>query len=274
MDEQYNSTPKQDETPQDEQTVELGFIDRMIGVVAAPRETLYNMAALETKTSHWFMPIILLALSLCIYTATLQLVPEQRSILREKQRSKTEQVLKKAMEDKKITEEQAEAQMKMVDKQTEMIGTPIGIGIACITIFIFIFLALVVISGYFYFIVTFFMKGTFAYKDMLSIYSVISIIAIFEVLGCLLFSLLTGQQVNDLSIASIIGMQELSIGKYILARLDIFSLWQFTLISFGIAAYNKTTNIKKYAILVFGSWIFWSFVWFMLSKSFPFLAGN
>lgn len=264
-----------DNTEQDElmdssetEAAEIGFSDILTGVFSAPKETFRQIAQSELKTTTWLWPVLVLILASVISTFVMMSNADVRSFIKDKARANVEKKMDELVKSGKMTKEQAETTIAQNEKQLEAIGTTLGNVFQSLTILIVTFIFFFIISGYFYFVSQFFLGAEFTYKHAMSVYGPIQYIAAVEVIITLLVTLLLGRPA-DLSVGGLIGYENKDLIRFILGKLNIFTIWFYFVLSIGLVQLAKSDNAKKYYIMVFGSWIFWGLVWFGITRLVP-----
>ena len=86
-----------------------------------------------------------------------------------------------------------------------------------------------------------------------------------------IISLLMGKLFMDSSVASFMGSDKSTIVGWVLAKLDIFTIWSFVVFAIGLAKMFKSSSTQKYYMLVFGIWLIGGLILFFLAKAIPFL---
>ncbi|MBI2419822.1 MAG: YIP1 family protein [Ignavibacteriales bacterium] len=272
-----NLDPGKQEVPETNDTQaegaeQLGFTDILIGIISSPASTLRTLSQAEMKTSHWLFPLLLLVLSVIISTVVMMSNPDIKSFTKEKARQNTEKYMQDRVKSGKMTQTDADLAIKRSEEQLDAIGSPKAMIIQSVSIIVITFIFFFVVAGYFYFISQFFLGAEFTYKHAMTAYGLALYVGIFEVIITLLYSLVIGKT-GDVSVAGLIGYENKDILRFILSKLNVFSIWSYGLLGIGLAILGKSDNIKKYVMMVFASWILFSLAWFGITKLVPMIEA-
>ena len=260
------------ENPSDEiiEEEELGFTDKMIGVLSEPANLFQKLANLPYKTVDWLIPIGLVIIFSILSTVILMNNAEVKSNMMDKQIEQIEKNFQEAVDKGQMTQEQADQQLDMIQEQMEKGGSTQLI-FSIIGIIIIVFLSFFILAGVYYLLVKFALKGDGAYKTSMTAYGLPHYIVILQVIVMIIVSIAMGKMFMDTSVGSFIDMEKDTIAGWFMHKLDIFSIWFYAVLSISLAKFFKSENTSKYFIGVFGLWLGFSLIMFFIVKAVPFL---
>jgi len=212
---------------------EKGFFGKFLGVYFSPRETFESI----DRKPDWVIPLLILSF---LSAAFIIIVAP---ILREAQ-------VETMMELRDMSEEEAREFVEM-GAPVQRIAAPVGA-------FIGTFIAALVVSAVLLFGGNIILGGQSSFKKVLSVYS-------YTGLGVGLVSLLiktplilSKGTMNIQTSPAVLLSEEIkeSFIYRLLAKFDIFTIWQIALISVGLGVIYKFTT-KKAATMVVSFWILW-----------------
>jgi len=268
---EYKQNPESSdsqENPEEEQ--ELSFSDKIVGIFTEPAITYQKIANFRPKVVDWLVPILLMFIVVSISNILVMRNPEIKYQVKQQSMEKVNKDLTEQVQAKKITPEQADQQREMVEKQFSMMDSPIGMVISFVSTVIIGLIVVLIIVGYFYLVTKFVLKGEGTYTHALVANGMTAYIGIISIILAAILSLFFGRHMMDISVASLMNTEKGTLVYYILSKLDVFTIWAYIVLSIGLAKMFKSVDLKKYYILVFGSWIGWSLVFFILSQFVPF----
>ena len=256
----------------EEEAFELNHTDKLVGVFASPTETFEHTAKFPPKTSDWLIPIFALIIVVIISNFLMLSNPLIKQSVQEKQMAKIEKNFNKMVEKGQITQEQADEQINKVqdnlDKQTGTVGQILQIVGTFFGVFIFFF----ILAGIYFLFAKFAFKGDGTYQSAMVAYGLPTYIAIAATLVKLILALSMNKFMTDTSVASIIGSNSSTFTGFILGKLDIFSIWEYAVISIAFAKMFKSKSTGKYYAMVFGLWIGFGLLFFFIAKAVPMLG--
>jgi len=77
---------------------------------------------------------------------------------------------------------------------------------------------------------------------------------------------------SDVSVASLTGTDKSTIIGWLLAKIDPFSIWAYSVLGIGLAKMFKSQSMGKYIIMVFGLWLVGGLLVWFIAKAVPFLS--
>lgn len=252
------------------QEEELSHSDKMIGVFSEPTSTFEKVAKFPPKTMDWFLPILLLAVLVSLQQVVYHGNPDIAYQLKQKQMEAVQKNLDSQVESGKMTQEQANTQKDAIESRMDKMGG-IGLVFQIIGILIAIFIFFFILAGIYFLLIKFVLKGEGGYSSVMVASGLSAYIGILGVIIVTIISLLMGKLIMDASVASFVGSDKSTIVGWILAKLDVFTIWSFAIFAIGLAKMFKSSSTQKYYMLVFGVWLIGGFILFMLAKAVPFL---
>ena len=126
-------------------------------------------------------------------------------------------------------------------------------------------------SAIYFLLAKFVLKGEGSYTSVLVANGLPSYIGVLAVIIITALSFFMGKIYLDTSVASFVGADKSNIGGWLLAKLDIFTIWSLIIVGIGLAKMFKSSSIQKYIIMVFGVWIIGGLILHFLAEAIPFL---
>ena len=142
-----------------------------------------------------------------------------------------------------------------------------------ISIPIIFFIVFFIIAGVYFLLSKFALKGEGTYKTTLSAYGLSYYVVIIQAIVIIIVAIALGKMLRDVSVGSLMGMDSETLGGWFMHRLDIFSIWLYSVISIALAKMFKSENTLKYFIGVFGLWIGFSLLFHFVGQALPFLKA-
>lgn len=248
---------------------ELSFTDKIAGIFTEPDKTFKAVSVFPPKTSDWTIPLIISMLLGILSLSIMMSNPQIRASIVDKQMNKMEQEMNQSVKDGKISKEQAQTQVSNIRDKMDNYGTAMmlmqGIGIS-----VSMFLLFLLLGGYFFLCSKFLLKGEGTYAGALQAYGLSYAPLILSQLGIIILTLTTNKAYTSLSLASIFGIQSQDFFGWIASKADIFSLWFYLYLSLALSRIFKSPTKGKYFAMVFGSWLGFSLLLFLLGYISPF----
>ncbi len=267
MDELNNQEDPVEEQIEEE---ELGVTDKMVGVLTEPSTLFQKVSKLPLKSSDWLIPLIIAIIVTMISSAVMMTNPTIKADIQEQQMKKMEEYFQEQVDKGAMTQAQADQIMDQSAERMEKSGG-LQLIISMISIPIIFFIVFFIIAGVYFLLAKFALKGEGTYKTALSAYGLSYYIVIIQVIVVIIAAVAMGKMLRDVSVGSLMGMDSGTIAGWFMHRLDIFSIWIYSVISIGLAKMFKSENITKYFIGVFGLWIGFSLLFHFLGKALPIL---
>jgi hypothetical protein len=265
MEDLNNSAPVQENES-------LSFFDKATGIIAEPDKVFENIANTPKKSSDWLVPFFLIL----IFTAASVAIVMQNSIIKEevkaKARAKIEKAFEKQVENGMMTKAEAQDNLEKAEKGLDIIGTVPGMIIQTISVLFVGGIVFFVIAAYFFLITKLFVKAPIGFEDVLVAYGMSGYISVLNIIICIILAFVFDRQFESASLASLLNIQENGIAKFLLSKVDIFTIWAYVVLTIGLAKLSKAKSYVTYAVIVFGSWFVWSGIYFLAFKYIPFLS--
>jgi len=266
----FNDQDQNTEPLKTEEEEELSHTDKLVGVLTEPKNTFSEVAKSAAKTVDWIVPLLIFIVMVSLSTILMQTNPQIKYQMVEKQMEAIEKNMSEAVQTGRITQEQMDTQMESMRERIESGGAamliPQVVGIVIVTFIIFF-----VISGYFFTVSKFGLKGEGTYKDGMVAYGLPFYIATIQIIVNLILAMLMSKIVNDTSLATFMDIDKTEFLGFIISKLDPFSIWFYIVVGIGFAKMFKSDSIGKYVGMVIGSWLVFSILFFFLGKAFPLL---
>ena len=265
-----NSPTSSSQGPEEIQDTELNHSDKIAGIFTEPAKTFETTAKFPLKVKDWILPILLFAVILSFQQILYHSNPNIAYQLKQKQMEAINKRLDSAVESGKITREQADQQKNMIEDRMEKMGG-LGLVFQIIGIFVVVFIIFFLIAGIYFLLAKFVLKGDGTYNSVMVASGLSLYIGLLGVIVITVISFLMGKMVLDSSVASFIGVDKSTIGGWLLAKLDVFTIWGYIVFSIGLAKLFKSSSTQKYYLMVFGVWIIGGLILFFIAKAVPFL---
>lgn len=257
-------------SPVDSEENEMSHTDKLVGVFSEPSTTFAQMSKSGGKTSDWIIPILVLIVAAILSNIVMMSNPTIKMSMVEKQMAQIEKNLDEMVANGQLTEAQKEEQLEqMRDRMDQGMGAQMIISVLGIIIFSFIMFFLV--SGVFFLFAKFALKGEGTYKEAMSAYGLPHYIVVIQVIVMVIAALVMNKFFTSTSVADFVDADKSTLTGFVLAKLDVFSIWYYAIISIGFAKMFKSESTGKYFGMVFGLWIGFGLFFFFLAKAVPFL---
>ncbi len=271
FDDSDSSIPNSTEAETQQSEEELNHSDKLVGVITEPGPTFANMSKFPPKTMDWFVPLIILIVVIFLSQVLLLNNKEIYYQVKEKQLAKMEKTFNEMVQQGKLTKEQMNTQLNNIQNRMDKGPSPIQFVFQGIGTFIIVFLVFFIITGIYFLFAKFIFKDDGSYQSALVASGLVSYIGVIQVILVTIVAFVMGKMMNDFSVASFLDMDKTTIGGFLLSKLDVFSIWSYSVISIGLAKMFKASSAAKYFALVFGIWIIGGFLIFLLAEAVPFL---
>lgn len=262
--------------PDIEEEIQLSHADKLVGVFTEPTKTFEKMAKEPTKFYDWLLPVLLLIVITNVAVIILMTNPQIKYAVQEKTISQIQKQFDEMVEKGQMTQEQADQQIESVRDRIENGGQAqrmIGIVTSAIGIFIFFF----VVSGIYFLFSKFALKGDGTYQHAMTAYGLPMYVFSIQWIILVIIGFIAGKMFTDTSIASFMDLDKSKFVGFILSKVDVFSIWFYWLIAVGFAKLFKSAQTTKYILMVFGVWIGFSIIFFLIGQAVPtlrFLTGS
>ena len=257
----------------EEQEPELSHSDKLVGVFSEPGKTFASIAKFPIKTIDWALPVLAMFVVVIISQIIMMSNPQIKGEMRQKQIDAIEKRLQDQVENGTLTKQQAEEQQQTIEDQMDKMSGTVGIVLTAVSILVIGFIAYLMIAGFYFLVIKFIFKADGTYKHVLVATGLTSYIGIISMVLVTIFALVTGKMARDVSAATLFSVDTKTFVGFLLAKLDVFSIWMYFVIALGMTKLFNAGDSKKYYYFVFGTWIVWGLIVFFLMKSVPFLQN-
>jgi hypothetical protein len=247
---------------------ELSHSDKIIGLFTEPSKTFAKISLFPPKIIDWLLPIVFLFLIIILGEFVKMKNPDLAYQLKQKQIENIEKTLTPYVEKGQMTAEQKE---QRVNESIERMDKPFFMILGYVGIIIIGFIAFFIITGIYFLLSRFVLKGEGTYASALVANGMTSYIGVVQIILATILSYALGRIIGDLSLASFLNSDKTTVLGFVLSKLDIISIWSFTILSIAYSKMFKSESSQKYFTMVFGIWIFWCVFSFWLSKAVPWL---
>lgn len=274
MDELQN-LPEENENqnivPEEEKA--LSHLDKLMGIFTEPIKTFEKISLFPPKTIDWFLPFFLLLLVISVSQIIRMSNPIIKSEMQEKQIQQIEKSLDEAVQRGEITRQDANQRMEIIQNQMSEAKMGPIILFQTISIFVIGFIFFLIVCGVYFIFAKFVFKDNGTYSGVLVASGLTSYIGILQIIVVTILSLLFSKFFQDTSLTSFLSIERTTLAGVLLSKIDPFSLWAYSITSIGIAKMFKSNNLLKYFILIFGLWIGWGLIVYLLGNILPFMKN-
>lgn len=251
---------------QKQETGELSHSDKMIGVFTEPARMFSVTSKFAAKHKDWVIPILIFFVVVSLVRI---LAMTNEEVYFEAKKQGIDRI-EKMVENGTLTREQADQQIDAMD--TYMRG-PMSWIFTVIPILLFGFIFFFIITGIYFLLIKFILKGEGTFTGALVANGLTAYINILQIVIAGIFTMLIGKIMMDTSVASFIGSDKNTITGWVLSKIDPISIWAYAILAIGFAKMNKSESTGKYYALVFAVWLIGAFIWFQITQAVPFLQG-
>ncbi len=249
----------------------LSFFDKVTGIITEPGKVFENIAATKSTSSDWLVPFFLIL----IFAAASVLIVMQNNVIKEtvksKARDKMEQAFEKQVANGTMTRAEAQDGIEKAEKGLAIIGTVPGMVIQTISVIFVGGIVFFCIVAYFFLVSKIFVKSPLNFESFLVAYSMAGYISILNIIVCIILAFVFDRQFESASLAGLLNVTENGIVKFLLSKIDPFTIWAYVVFTIGLTKLSKAKSYTAYALVIFGSWIIWSGLFFAAMKYVPFL---
>lgn len=274
MDELQN-LPEENENqnivPEEEKA--LSHLDKLMGIFTEPIKTFEKISLFPPKTIDWFLPFFLLLLVISVSQIIRMSNPIIKSEMQEKQIQQIEKSLDEAVQRGEITRQDANQRMEIIQNQMSEAKMGPIILFQTISIFVIGFIFFLIVCGVYFIFAKFVFKDNGTYSGVLVASGLTSYIGILQIIVVTILSLLFSKFFQDTSLTSFLSIERTTLAGVLLSKIDPFSIWAYSITSIGIAKMFKSNNLLKYFILIFGLWIGWGLIVYLLGNILPFMKN-
>lgn len=272
MEENLNQESAKMSSVDELEELELTHPDKLVGVFTEPTKTFSKIAQFPAKSIDWVIPIfvviIVVILSQFLMLSNPQIKREQQDKMLERVEKQFDEAVKKGQ----LTREQADQQLQQMEENMgstsifQTIGIIVGVPIGMFIVFF-------VVTAAFFFIAKYGLKGELTYKDVLVAYGLPMYIGAIETIVMAIAALAMSKFLTGVSVADFIGADKTTLNGFLLSKLNIFSIWFYSVFGIGLSKMSKSNDVKKYVIVVLAVWIFFGLLLFLVAKQIPFFSN-
>ena len=229
----------------------LSKADAMVGVFTSPGATFETIRN-TPKTNYWAMPLIIMIIASVIASFLFLQDNDLLTKVLDKQKREMMKRFEENVKNGKMTQEQVKTAMEQTEKY-------MGKSMIAITSYSFAVLG----AAFMFFLVCVIyllalkiMKAEFDFGNILNVVGLALLINAIGGLVTIGVSIIVGE-LSTVSLGLI--LKEKVIGESLngfLSRLDLFSIWYYTVIAIGLAKIARIKPVTSYST-VFGLWVIW-----------------
>lgn len=270
---EFDNQQQSDQTPVEDQEQELSHSDKLVGVFSEPGKTFASIAKFPIKTIDWLLPVLAMFIVVIISQIIMMGNPQIKAEMKQKQMDAIEKRLQDAVDKGTMSKDQADSQLQTIEDQMDKMSGTIGMVLTAVSILVIGFIAYLIIAGFYFLIIKFIFKADGTFQHVLVTTGLTSYIGIISMVLVTIFALFTGKMARDVSVATLFSVDAKTFLGFLLAKLDVFSIWMYFVVALGMTKLFNAGDSKKYYYFIFGTWIVWSLILFFLMKSVPFLEN-
>ncbi|MGK9475520.1 Yip1 family protein [Melioribacter sp. OK-6-Me] len=271
MDEkQDNQIPKMSSV-QEEEEMEFSHTDKLVGVFSEPAATFEKLKKIGPKTSDWLIPIFIVIVAAIFSNVIMMSNPAIKLSIVEKQMAQIEKNFDEAVQSGQMTEVQKEEQLEQIRERMEK-GGSMAIVFTAISILFITFITFFIVAGVYFLVCKLLLKGDGTFKDTMSAYGLPYYIIVIQIIVMVIIALVTNKYITSTSVAAIMNIDKSKFLYFLLSRVDIFSIWFYSVVSIALAKMFNSEKTGKYFATIFGLWIGVGFIFWWLAANIPFLA--
>ena len=263
MDDQQLTT----ETTQAAPVKPMTFTEKLANIFAAPGELFENVRLTGKTTSNWLLPMFIMILVAVIMQQIVISNPSLADQTREMISKTTETRLQKAVQEGKMTPEQAQ----QAREQTEAFAQPgstISTVIRIVGILVVMPIVLFLIS------LVYWLVGKTAMSASAPYMKVVEVVGLTFLIGAVESIVTTVMMIGFDSLHATpslaLFVQNFSIENKLdlaLAKVNVFTIWSLIVTSIGLSKLFQR-DLPKVLVLVFALWVLWSVVTILTGLNF------
>ena len=254
-----------------QQEEELSHSDKMVGIFTEPAKTFERMSKFPPRTMDWFTPMLILLVLVFIAQILMMTNKEIYYQIKQKQMARIEKNLNEMVKKGQLTQDQMNSQMNKIQDRFDQPPSVLQMVLQGVGILIFGFIIFFIITGIYFLFSKFVFKGDGSYQSALVASGMVAYIGMIQIILTTILAFVMGKMLNDFSAASFMNADKTTLSGFLLAKLDVFSIWSYSILSIGLAKMFKASSTLKYFLLVFGVWILGGFLLYLLAEVIPFL---
>ena len=270
MDEQFEHNSLVETEDVNEHEFELNHSDKLVGVFAEPAKTFEKIANTDAKASDWLFPLILTIIVGIIANIVMMSNPTIKYSLVEKQMKQIEERFDDMVKSGQMSKAQKEQQLSQTrDFMENQMGAQMIITSVAIVVLGFVFFFIV--SGVFFAVAKFGLKGDLSYMHALSAYGLPQYILVIQAIVIVILAFVMDRFFEGTSVAAIMKVDQSTLYGWFLSKVDVISIWFYAVTAVAFAKVSKAPSMGKYFAMVFGLWLGASLIFFYLKEAIPFL---
>jgi hypothetical protein len=265
-------TYDQNENQEQEESYELGFSDKVIGVFTEPAALFEDLSSQKPRVTDWAVPLLLIILLAIGSQFIVMNTPSLRQAAIEKRMDAVADYFDNLIEEGQMTQEIADRQLETIRGQIED-GMDSQLPITILFMFIIITVMFFLASGLYFLIIRFLLKGDGSYNTGLSAYGLPMYITSLGVVLLVIIMLVTNNIYSGLHLAEFMGMDSKQLIGYMVSYINPISIWFYLVLGIAYNKMFKLNNLGKSLLAVFGTWFIVGMLFFAVSEFIPFLKN-
>lgn len=251
-----------------QQTEELSYSDKIVGVISEPSNLFSKLAIQKTKITDWLLPIVIMMLVSFITTFIYMSNPEIKIEMQQRQSTTLQKELDKRVESGEMTQEQAD---NLLESSSAMKNNPITYLITSMTVLLGWLIWFFIFTAVGFFVAKFALNGEGSYTQAMTAMGLPLYIFILQSIILVIAGMFMGKSLTGLNPASLTGMEVNKLTEFLLSRLDVFSIWFYAVVGISFAKMFKSNTVRKYIFTSLGIWLIVMYIIFELGKDYPIL---
>lgn len=248
----------------------FGHSDSIVGLFTEPAATFQKMSLYPPKAVDWLIPSILLVIVAIFANIIMFRNAQIKYSVIEKQMTINEKYFQELVAKGKMSPRDAEE--KLENSRAMMEKTMGGLNpMMIVSTIIGVFVKFFIVAGVFFVIVRFILKGQGSYSSSMVALGLPAYISVLQVIFMVVAALLMSRFLDGLSITSFLDLDKSTYAGFFLSFIDPFSIWFYSIVGVGYAKMFKSEKTVVYVGTIFGLWIGFSTILFVLAKFIPML---
>lgn len=225
--------------------------DRVMNVFASPSEAFEGLDSAPPSTSMWLVPMVISMIAGILFTYLLFSNPTLKSQLFDMQTHGFEQMVK----DGRMTQAQAD----QAREQMEGVGVGLFMVFGGIPVILFVAIAFFGAALFLWLAGKFVLKSSVGYKKYLEVYGLSTWIGVLGSIATMAMMIAMDSFFARpaASLAVLSNFDPFDTTHKILARFDLFAIWQAGVIGFGLSKLSGK-SVGTGVGIAFGLWIIWA----------------
>ena len=249
----------------EEEEYQQTHLDKIVGIFTEPIVTFGKISKFPLKTSDWIIPLLLVILTSSMSVVVMLSSSKIKFQVIEERAGRVQEEVYNG----NLTQEEAD---EKIEKIRDFLEGSYGTFAPLTGIVVGGFAFFLVTAAVFFLLSKYLLKGNGSYQSALIACGLPQYILILQVIITVILSLSLGRFLDGLSLAVLLNIDKSSLEYVFLSKIDLFLIWFYLTLSFGLAKLFRSSNIGKYVALVFGAWIVFGVIWHFATKAIPFLS--